>query len=395
VIVIGGAAVLAVDLALDPLGVGDPGFGENQTLLAVGAAVAVVLGWVLRARWSVGPLIALTASTVVALGTAEIGLRVLDRVRPPALVEDARLGWRPSPGYRYRGPRLDGAGRSYDVNCSTDDRGFRFVTDDGTGSHPRVLVTGDSYTHALEVSDDAVWPARLVRGVEWSVWAYAASGWGTLQEAMAVEELVAELRPDVIIWQMCDNDLFNATPELERAVPVYNIGRRRPYLTAEDDIVYVVPTAWPRMRHFVDRHWRLGSLVIARWRERRLPSLPVAADVADVDREGRVNPLFADAARRTEAAVARVRRVVGSTPVVAFSSDDRAVTNEVFRTAADKSGMIWVDGVAARVQALGPGGRALDGWHWSPAGHAAVADALLPTIESVVAGERPREENAP
>jgi lysophospholipase L1-like esterase len=233
-----------------------------------------------------------------------------------------------------------------------------------------------------------VWPARIARNRDWSVWAYAASGWGTLQEVLAVEELEAELKPDVIIWQMCDNDLFNATPELERALPVYNVGRRRPYLSVDGGVFHAVPTEWPRLRHLVDRHWRFGSLVAARWRERRLPSAPVAEEIADVEHSGLANTLFAEAADRTKMAVSRMRHAVGSTPIIVFASDHRTLTNQVYEVAAQEFGMFWVPDIAQRVDALGRAGRAKDGSHWSPAGHAAVADGLLPKLESVVANVR-------
>jgi len=57
-----------------------------------------------------------------------------------------------------------------------------------------------------------------------------------------------------LTWDAINDPLMGYLSDRTRT----RIGRRRPYLTSEDDIVYVVPTAWPRMRHVVDRHWRVA-----------------------------------------------------------------------------------------------------------------------------------------
>ena len=94
------------------------------------------------------------------------------------------------------------------------------------------LFIGDSYTHGHEVSAGEAYydvVEELADG-RYSVYASGVSGYGTLQELLLLEEIHSEVQPDIVVWQLCSNDVLDNVFELDRAqfpiAPPY----RRPYL---------------------------------------------------------------------------------------------------------------------------------------------------------------------
>src|ERR671939_1900685 len=75
---------------------------------------------------------------------------VENRLDPIAL--DPRLGWRAASNYRYDGPRRNLDGSSYTVHVSFGPNGFRLFGDPSSTGRRRILVIGDSYTQAVQVS---------------------------------------------------------------------------------------------------------------------------------------------------------------------------------------------------------------------------------------------------
>ena len=103
-----------------------------------------------------------------------------------------------------------------------------------------VLFIGDSYTHAEQVSFGEVYYDvfdRLGNG-KYRVFAAAVGGYGTLQEYMILQKVYDDINPDIIIWQMCDNDVENNVYELDNS-SFFNNQRPRPYLEIETDNVVI------------------------------------------------------------------------------------------------------------------------------------------------------------
>ncbi|HSK69089.1 MAG TPA: SGNH/GDSL hydrolase family protein [Candidatus Limnocylindria bacterium] len=125
---------------------------------------------------------------------------------------------------------------------STERDGFRRFPE--ASGRPRVLIIGDSFTHAVEVGDEhAYWAVFARRHPDHAVFAIGAGGYGTLQEALLLARVNARARPDIVIWQFCANDLTDNLFEAERRSAVHNNLMRRPYW--EDAIVYRNPAPWP------------------------------------------------------------------------------------------------------------------------------------------------------
>ncbi len=65
---------------------------------------------------------------------------------------DVELGWKATENYRAWRKERSKKGISYSVELSQNEYGFRMFGDISS-SRPKVMVIGDSFTHAREVSD--------------------------------------------------------------------------------------------------------------------------------------------------------------------------------------------------------------------------------------------------
>ena len=80
---------------------------------------------------------------------------------PPFLVRDAELGWRPNGNLSAERALVDASGTAYRARVTTERDGFRRFPD--ANGRPRVLIIGDSFTHAVEVGDEHGYWAVLAR----------------------------------------------------------------------------------------------------------------------------------------------------------------------------------------------------------------------------------------
>ena len=156
----------------------------------------------------------------------------------PFLVRDAELGWRPNGNLSVERTLVDASGSAYRARVSTERDGFRRFPEAYGG--PCILIVGDSFTHAIEVGDErAFWAVFARRHPDHAVFAIGAGGYGTLQEALLLEQVRPRVRPHIVIWQLCDNDLSDNLFEAERRSVRHNNLTRRPYW--EGAIVYRNP----------------------------------------------------------------------------------------------------------------------------------------------------------
>jgi len=149
---------------------------------------------------------------------------------------DDTLGWRPTPNF-YRKTKLkDCLGRDYEVIYKSNFNGSRLW-----GTNPgklKILFVGDSFTQAVEVSNDKAYYYNFAKDTGLDVYAFGSVGYGTLQEDLLLKEVVKvdNFSPDVFVLQFCNNDFINNSINLERDFFVYQ-QRIRPYLV-NNKIVY-------------------------------------------------------------------------------------------------------------------------------------------------------------
>jgi len=338
---------------------------------------------------------AVCLSLALGLAVAELSLRVyhlqkygiglLNDANHGLITSDARLGWKMSPDLRYRITARDALDRACEISVATDARGFR-TFGDTSSNKAKLLVIGDSFTAAVEVSNDKTYHGlikELARDVE--VFAYGAGGYGSLQEFMILDEYVDLIKPDLIVWQFHENDFLDNDPELDILRFAYNSGTPRPYLGPGGDITHRYATYgnlfWvlPRV---VSDNLRLLKILNNRLslalNRRSGTGLPPAAETA-----------WPEAARkafaRSEATTGAIMRMVGEragkTPVYLFSVTDRQPYSAAIRRICQSAGIRFIEGVPqALAQAESEerlGTKAADREHLNEKGNRIVAERLL------------------
>lgn len=328
-------------------------------------------------------LILAFVGTAVCCGAAEIAVRShhwwlrAHGVAMGSLRLDDHLGWRATEKYHLEAAARDSAGNTYVLRVDTDQRGFRTL-----GPTPprgmRILVIGDSFTQAVEVSNDKTYAAILQDSLPARVFAYGSGGYGTLQEYLILDEVLDEVRPEIVIWQFSTNDFINNDEELERNSLVNNNGRRRPYWLPESGVYFDVPSRFAYLQHLAGSYSRAGyallqraDLLLAGRRE------TVEAVIA---RQGASHAGFQRSVRTTLTLMQKVRRRALATRVIAFSVDDGQPFYAALARISRESGIEFVDGIPQAIRAAEMAGqrvRAADQSHWAEEGHRICASQLV------------------
>lgn len=93
----------------------------------------------------------------------------------------------------------------------------------------RILILGDSYTEALNIADDRIFPALLQKnlsdlrpaGKTIEVLSASSPAWSTEQELLCLQNQAAQFAPDYVLLMACPNDIREAWCK-KLAVPTGN-----------------------------------------------------------------------------------------------------------------------------------------------------------------------------
>jgi hypothetical protein len=338
-----------------------------------------------KLAWGVVSRVILRAATVALTFCAgEVALRLFLKVRDgapfwggpdsnAALVLDPRLGWRANERFQFHGMRTSYDGRRYRVDASLARDGFRMWGDVDSAA-PKMLVLGDSYTEAVEVSNDRTYFAVMKGKLNAEVFAYGAGGYGTLQELMVLDRYLERIRPRLIVWQFMTNDYINNSLELERGSRINNNGAVRPYLI-DGRVEYVMPRAWPLLRRWMSE-WRLGEFLLSRV-DRLMARLPTVEQ--RIAAEGMEHAGFRRSMAITSELLGRVKERAGRIPVILFCADGREPFFTATKRIAAERGIAFVGEVAEGLRAAEARHvevRSADGEHWNEEGHRIAGEAL-------------------
>lgn len=351
----------------------------------------------------------LAASALVTLVFLEIALRLLGVGAPAALEEDddgftffthhPRLGWDLVPGARDRHTTDE-----FDVVLEISPQGLRESRVYPPTPEPgraRVVVLGDSFTFGHGVEEAAGWSARVEEALaSWrggvDVVNLAVTGYGTDQQLLRLRERGADFAPDLVVLAIFEGNVFrnHRTDYLGYPKPKFRIN-----LNGLDDALLELTNVPVPERLIDDR-----SLV----ERTRLWSLVGARGVDLVEHLG-----YGEAWPLTQAIVANLystARRQGASFVAVLIPKDQAVEGTGLRrrlhevTLAEIRGLFAffeipvLDLTPALVEAAGVDGPlyfAQDG-HWTPAGHAAAAEAATPFLRRHLEdlAEDPAEDSA-
>jgi hypothetical protein len=337
-------------------------------------------------------LAVLAATVVIILALGELSLRVVHYYkwkRPlffaakgaaQPLYPDAKLGWRATENYNSLERARDAAGQPYQVRGSSDRNGFRFFGDPQS-ENIKILVIGDSYTQAIEVSN-----ARAYYGVmaahlpKAEFFVYGAGGYGTLQEYLIIDEWIERIKPQILLLQLCTNDFINNSYALEQASWDNNNLMRRPYLDDRGQMFYknpghlnVIPdTLLENSRLIFYCYLKINKLMAYLHRKNTI--------YQQIEKDAATQREYARACRTTGAILTMIRERTPGLERLAFCSDEAQPFYDEMKQLATASGFHFIDGVPQAIRDAGKRGRvtrAADLAHWNELGHQLAAAKIL------------------
>lgn len=342
----------------------------DLALLAVGAVFLVKRR---QAPWR--QMLLASAATLFALGLAEGAVRLWFAMRGSIVAADreivADLGWRTVPNATIDAD-MPGFGR---VRYSTRRGGFRLFGDPASPK-PKVLVLGDSFTHAATVSDGDAYYHRLAAArPDLEIFAIGSGGYGTTQEYLLLDEWADVIKPDLVLLQMHPNDVINNSHKLESRSTTNNNQMTRPYWE-DGQVVRRFPenAQWGPIYNLV-RHSHLLRLLNVNLHFLRSKSARSIEETMTPDDPDLVRALD------TTVELLRLMRTRAGVPVVAFSALPE--TTLPFWSRADvcgRAGVPFIPGVGEAVAAAAAAGEKVDflpvDSHWNARGHAVAAGVI-------------------
>ncbi len=307
-------------------------------------------------------ILVFTLSLVFIFITLEIVFRCLsishNHPWNPGTVEQSKeLGWKTIADFSHQGT-WEEIGT---VHYSTTYDGFRKFGDTAT-QKIKILVIGDSFTQAVNVSDEDTYYHYLQnQSSSIEVFAYGCGSYGTLQEFMILDKYLAVIKPDLVLWQFCPNDIYNNHYQLEPRI----FGSPRPYLI-NHEIVYFKPS-WIKLLAKKSKLLKFVDNKIHRMLVKKLNDPSIINDTS-----------FVNAVNTTQEIIGMIKERIGNTPFVGFSVGTRH--QQFFKAACQKSNLGFIDYVPAKISAARKKGIKIndmphDG-HWNETGHAIAGLAI-------------------
>ncbi len=293
---------------------------------------------------------------------------------------DAKLGWRTKANYQSQGTIKTKKGAEYTVDYSTIQKGFRHF-DKLDSLKKRLLVVGDSYTQAVEVNSAAMYGRVLADSLDLALYNYGQAGYGTLQQAMLIEEVFDTIQPDLVILQMCSNDFVDNHAPMEYNSN-YRVGLRRPYLTMSGEIDYVLPVArWKR----IIKKSKFASLILKKFLN--------ATAQADKTTQYQIQELgkeylpYGQSYQITGQILDRIQSKVGQTPLLALLLVNGKPYEQDLVTLCAERGIPYAlepFKTLLKAQWDGKDVKTSDGYHFTPLGHQIIAEGLIPEVKNLI-----------
>ncbi len=345
-------------------------------------------------RWS-RRLGLLAGGSLLALLLLEGGLRLYSAwFFPRLMTTEARLGWRHSADRRKVFTNEDG------------ERNLVVLNEHGHRGRPpgerregrfRVLVLGDSFTEAVQVSETQVFTALLERADPSLELLNAGVGaWGTVQQLLYLRDHGLAFEPDLVLVMAYENDLVDSSLSYSPGIGP------RPWARLVDGEVQVVEQVDEReflrfvapvpFRSFLSRNsylfYAFNERVWQRLRREEHRRLEDADRLAIDGAESRAIFLGLIGEMRRAVSERGGRLALGLIPSAGTVRAGRSEWHEEVVAAARRDGLPCLSLVEALATAEERGRRCYfeRDIHWTWEGHEVAAEALLPWLRAARTG---------
>lgn len=278
------------------------------------------------------------------------------------------LGWESTPDNFWK-REVKGYG---EIKYSTTRYGFR-VFGDVDSKKTKIFVIGDSFTQGTTVSDGETYYDYLRKSNEdIEIFTYACGGYGSLQEYMILDKYYDVIKPHVILWQFCSNDIINNDFDLESASFRNNNQMRRPYLQ-DGKIKWLYPKQ--------KSGWLVQTSYLLRLLDIKMNILRAEKYGSIEDTLSNTHPLFIRAAKTTGEIMSSVKKRASDVPIVAFSTDKPTWLGDTYFEICEKNGMHYIPGIPEAMEEAKRNGIIIDyppyDAHWNKIGHVIAGKIIL------------------
>ena len=291
---------------------------------------------------------------------------------------DEKLGWKVPKNYHFEGYQKDAQNVEYFVKFDTNQYGSR-VFGDINSKKKKVLVIGDSFTDAINVSNDKTYYGILQKELPIEVFACGSGGYGTLQEYMILDEFIDMVKPDILLLQYCTNDFIDNSYDLECDSLVNNAGKRRPYLTKDGQIFYAIPKRFTCIRE-LSKYSDLLYFVLSRMDRIRASTGTEGKTVEYyIEAEGKNHKGFKDSVEITNEIMKKIRFRASNCKILAFCVNYTQPYYDEFALLSKINNIVFIDGIPQAIiesDKKGYNTRIADKSHWNELGHKIAAEKI-------------------
>jgi len=297
------------------------------------------------------------------------------------------LGWQPVPNFKFEGSVLDGAEQVYEINFQTNKNGFKYQSNSKDFRAKRILVFGDSYTHAIEVSNDKTYYGLLVDSLkqfDYHLYAYGARGIGPLQQKLWLQEWLPKIKPDIVLWQFCFNDVFNSSYDLEHHSYFNNNRRVRPYLE-NNKVVYRNPSRLGAARlrkfsKFIDFVFTKIEVII----ESNDHKKKVASEDKIIEM-GKAYPPYAKGLEALDFNIKNIKSLIGNeVDILTFPVDTTRPYLADMTAIFEKNGLLVVSQIPSIIASQEVPVFAKDHAHWNEKGHEIASKEIWKSLKPMI-----------
>ncbi len=327
-------------------------------------------------------LVAILGFAFVIIGVGELIMRLTSPEKGVYYRKadtDDKLGWKAKAHYTQTYEVNTKRKQVYPVKFATLEGGFRHFGEVSTDKQ-KLLVVGDSYTQAVEANTDSIYAKHLANALDMELFCYGQAGYGTLQQTLVIEAYLDTIRPDMLVLQMCGNDLIDNHAKLEYQSN-YKVGLRRPYLNADNTIAYQVPK--PLVQRLLEPSLFLDlirkKLAVVSYDEEQVAQYKIG-------KQGKGYKPYAESLEITGRILDRLQQSLEGIPmIVLLVSSDQPYTSDIVALCQERGIPCFPEPLKhlKQLEFKKLDVKSSDGYHWTELGHRIIAEQLLIQLDSV------------
>lgn len=254
-------------------------------------------------------------------------------------------------------------------------KGAEIFGDSSTKKY-KIFILGDSFTDSGGVSESMRYYNVIKERLNAEIFVYASGGYSTLQEYLALDKYYDQIKPDLVILQVCYNDFFGNSWELESSTFLINFPMVRPYLI-KGEIKYLYPRFWVNYRlffalysRFLYRLFYAFEHAVTLLIRKKYFNLHTIED--DIIHQGTKLRSFKESVATTELLIQKIKSRAIGIPIIAFAVDDEKPYFEEFKNIFRKLNIKFIDYIPEKIRQrekeLGISIRQRDGQHYNDRG---------------------------